>query len=152
MGEKSYQGAASHYLELLEAGVKIGEWQGHRPLEQLEDQGGCKIAAGEWPGNTLHAKVVLFDESEFLIGSNNLNHQSLHHNSEVMVYVRDAQLAHEIAQIFSDVEQTENFANCGGKRLAIAQPQVEWIDEARAKQLWAQHQISGPTFSYPNGN
>lgn len=152
MGEKSYKGAASHYLELLEAGVRIGEWQGHRPLEQIEDAEGCQLSPSAWPGNTLHAKVVLFDESSFLLGSNNLNSQSLRRNSEVMAYVRDENLAAQIADVFEDVTRPTNSVVCGNSVRAVKVPQLAMIDEARVRQIWAELKITKPTYDYPTGN
>lgn len=101
--EYSYFAGLSVYPELLKAGVEIYEWQGHQPLMTLMGQYGCKIK--NWPGRTLHSKVLILDENVLMIGSHNLNVRSERHNSEAMALIEDRGLAKRMVGIFErDIE------------------------------------------------
>jgi len=85
--------ARSHYQELIESGAEVYEYIGpNREQPQMS-----------------HGKVALFDDEVATIGSSNLDARSLVHNHEANIWVRDAQLVHQMAsQVFDvDIERSE---------------------------------------------
>ncbi len=73
-----YAFAKSHYLALVEAGVKIYEYT---------------------PG-FVHAKVVVADDQEAVVGTINLDYRSLYHHFECAVYMYETDCITEIAEDF----------------------------------------------------
>ncbi|HEY8280504.1 MAG TPA: phosphatidylserine/phosphatidylglycerophosphate/cardiolipin synthase family protein [Bdellovibrionota bacterium] len=100
MGGNAYFAGVSHYLPLLEAGVRIYEWQGNVPLVNVEKKEKCAIPEEEWPGSTLHSKTVVLDGQVGIVGSNNMNVRSEDLNSEVMAIVSDRAFAGQLNEVF----------------------------------------------------
>jgi phosphatidylserine/phosphatidylglycerophosphate/cardiolipin synthase-like enzyme len=119
LGEPAYFAAISHYPALLAAGVKIYEWQGHKPLLELERSNNCIIPVGEWPGGTLHTKVVMMDGQVGVVGSHNMNVRSEKYNSELMTIVMDSNFTSQLNAIFEkdlDLDEDRSIF-CGEQRL-----------------------------------
>jgi cardiolipin synthase len=93
------------YRELLEAGVRIWEWQG--PM--------------------LHAKTVLSDDVWFKVGSSNLNPSSLLGNYELDLLVEAPNLAHTAQQFRLDLSNAVEIVlrqRVGPQRLADRLPKA----------------------------
>ncbi len=75
-----YALAKCHYPALIEAGVKIYEYT---------------------PG-FVHAKVVVSDDSEAVVGTINFDYRSLYHHFECAVYLYNAPCISDIAQDFNE--------------------------------------------------
>lgn len=69
------------YLPLIEAGVKIYEWQGSAPGH-----------------GSLHSKLAVIDERVTVIGSFNLDPRSIYLNSENVVLIDSGKAAKELAE------------------------------------------------------
>lgn len=124
LGPAAYWAAFNHYPALLRAGVRIHEWQGHKPLLALEEAAGCEIPEGHWPGHTLHTKAVILDGELGILGSHNMNKRSQSLNTEVMAVVADPAFAAGLNAIF---EQNLSRAPRGlpcGRRLLAAPPRT----------------------------
>lgn len=76
----AYALAKTHYLPLLSSGVKISEWI---------------------PGFT-HAKVMIMDGQEAVVGTINLDYRSLYHHFENAVWMRDVDCLPRIEADFQD--------------------------------------------------
>ena len=76
----AYALAKTHYLPLLSSGVKISEWV---------------------PGFT-HAKVMIMDGQEAVVGTINLDYRSLYHHFENAVWMRDVDCLPRIEADFQD--------------------------------------------------
>ncbi len=76
---------------LLEAGVELHELRprGHAPVKRL--------VAPVKSRASLHSKAVVFDDDRVFVGSLNLDPRSLRLNTEIGLWVRDRQLATQIA-------------------------------------------------------
>ncbi len=75
-----YAFAKSHYHALLDAGVKIYEYT---------------------PG-FMHAKVVVADDKEAVVGTINFDYRSLYHHFECATYLYDVPCIENIAEDFDD--------------------------------------------------
>ncbi len=76
----AYALAKTHYLPLLSSGVKISEWT---------------------PGFT-HAKVMIMDGQEAVVGTINLDYRSLYHHFENAVWMRGVDCLPRIEADFQD--------------------------------------------------
>ena len=76
----AYALAKTHYLPLLSSGVKISEWS---------------------PGFT-HAKVMIMDGQEAVVGTINLDYRSLYHHFENAVWMRGVDCLPRIEADFQD--------------------------------------------------
>ena len=76
----AYALAKTHYLPLLSSGVKISEWM---------------------PGFT-HAKVMIMDGQEAVVGTINLDYRSLYHHFENAVWMRGVDCLPRIEADFQD--------------------------------------------------
>ena len=76
----AYALAKTHYLPLLSSGVKISEWT---------------------PGFT-HAKVMIMDGQEAVVGTINLDYRSLYHHFENAVWMRNVDCLPRIEADFQD--------------------------------------------------
>ena len=76
----AYALAKTHYLPLLSSGVKISEWT---------------------PGFT-HAKVMIMDGQEAVVGTINLDYRSLYHHFEDAVWMRGVDCLPRIEADFQD--------------------------------------------------
>lgn len=103
VGDFGYFGGLGSYLPLIEGGVKLYEWQGHKDLKKLEKNFGCTIPY--WPGGLLHGKVVMLDDEIAIVGSHNMNVRSDYFNSETMVIAESKRINRELREIFdSDLD------------------------------------------------
>ena len=101
----AYALAKTHYLPLLSSGVKISEWT---------------------PGFT-HAKVMIMDGQEAVVGTINLDYRSLYHHFENAVWMRGVDCLPRIEADFQDtlaqcrtVEPTRQSVWQGKKLLHLA--------------------------------
>jgi putative cardiolipin synthase len=115
LGDINYKSALTDFAKLMSAGVEIYEWQGHEDLRAFEQRQNCRID-NYWPGNTLHTKAIILDNSVVFLGSHNFNMRSELYNSEVMAFVRDPAIAQQLNEVFEyDLDLTGDRAD--GKRL-----------------------------------
>lgn len=149
VSQKGFVAQVSHYPDLIKAGIKVYEWQGHAPLTALTQKG---FTVKEWPGNTMHSKIALFDESVVFIGSNNMNHQSLNWNNETMAMINNEPFAKKIADIFNgdltgqaQVEAPQDSAEIPSL------PLVKAVTLDDAQQFLKKHSVTEPVWSYPLG-
>jgi cardiolipin synthase C len=119
IGGIAYYAALQNYLPLLEAGVVIHEWQGHRDLLDLEKRYDCSIPLGSWPGRTLHTKALILDGEVGIIGSHNMNIRSEMLNTEVMAIISDPGFASQLNDVFEyDLDRAgPRTVTCGKRTL-----------------------------------
>lgn len=97
------QGASRvFYPELLEAGVKVFEFDG-----------------------MLHAKAVLLDEEQVLIGSANLDTRSFRLNFELSTFVTDAVLSRDLAGLFERLHTRSRSMTLGELERATLRSRLE---------------------------
>ena len=108
----AYALAKTHYLPLLSSGVKISEWI---------------------PGFT-HAKVMIMDGQEAVVGTINLDYRSLYHHFENAVWMRGVDCLPRIEADFQDtlaqcrtVEPTRQSVWQGKKLLHLAGMLLKFI-------------------------
>ena len=108
----AYALAKTHYLPLLSSGVKISEWV---------------------PGFT-HAKVMIMDGQEAVVGTINLDYRSLYHHFENAVWMRDVDCLPRIEADFQDtlaqcrtVEPTRQSVWQGKKLLHLVGMMLKFI-------------------------
>ena len=108
----AYALAKTHYLPLLSSGVKISEWI---------------------PGFT-HAKVMIMDGQEAVVGTINLDYRSLYHHFENAVWMRGVDCLPRIEADFQDtlaqcrtVEPTRQSAWQGKKLLHLVGMMLKFI-------------------------
>ena len=108
----AYALAKTHYLPLLSSGVKISEWE---------------------PGFT-HAKVMIMDGKEAVVGTINLDYRSLYHHFENAVWMRGVDCLPRIEADFQDtlaqcrtVESTRQSVWQGKKLLHLAGMLLKFI-------------------------
>jgi cardiolipin synthase len=85
-------------VELLTAGYSDHPslvWASHALLPRLLEQG---VRAFEVERSMMHAKVAVFDEETALLGTSNLDHQSLHHSYEVNLIAEGGSLPQQLAE------------------------------------------------------
>ncbi len=128
MGRFNFYASLPTVKKLVDAGVEVYAWQGHKDLEAYEKNNHCKIDS-YWPGRTLHTKAVIIDRSVAIMGSNNMNVRSEKHNSEIMAMMRDPRIARELDGIFEyDLDKVAEgearTISCGGKLLTERPPRV----------------------------
>lgn len=154
--DKAYVQQASHYQALIDAGVELYEWQGHKELIAFQKANGCTIDSQDWPGDTLHSKIALFDGSVSMIGSSNMNKRSNSENNEQMSLINDADFSAQVKNIFlSDLQYLKGAripaVTCGEKTFSRP-PRLERIDQKRLDELKIEYKIPGvPVWSYPIG-
>jgi phosphatidylserine/phosphatidylglycerophosphate/cardiolipin synthase-like enzyme len=135
MGAADYLAAMVSLRELVRAGVKIHEWQGHGQIEAFGKKQGCE-PTGYWPGKTIHTKAIIVDGQVAMIGSHNLNVRSEEMNSEVMALVRDPGIAGELDAIFDYDLGVQTELSCGGKTFAVSFPRTLPLTEAAIDRLF----------------
>jgi putative cardiolipin synthase len=128
LGQIPYIAGVGHYRELMGAGIRILEWKGDEALKDLVSSNGCKVAAGEWPGQTVHTKAAIFDDQVLMIGSHNFNERSENYNREIMAVVNDPAVAHAMTGIYEGDTKAEGASKLDCAKGALAAPaQVEEI-------------------------
>ena len=133
----AYALAKTHYLPLLSSGVKISEWT---------------------PGFT-HAKVMIMDGQEAVVGTINLDYRSLYHHFEDAVWMRGVDCLPRIEADFQDtlaqcrtVEPTRQSIWQGKKLLHLVGIVLKFIRPARFNENAApgtdSSNVSGAFFAY----
>ncbi|MEQ1879280.1 MAG: phosphatidylserine/phosphatidylglycerophosphate/cardiolipin synthase family protein, partial [Bdellovibrionia bacterium] len=141
-----YLAQLSHYPELIKAGVKVYEWQGHAQLKRLQKD--CEI--GSWPGDLLHSKLVIVDGAVSFVGSNNINNRSKNLNNEVMALVNDSAFSRRLEPYFTRLlnGETQSVKCREGTR---ALPLAEEMTLERSMALWKTLGVKKPIWKYPHG-
>lgn len=143
---KLYRAQASHYEELVNAGIKLYEWRGHKELKRSARD--CVVT--NWPGDLLHSKVILFDGVVSLVGSHNLNNRSKNLNNEVMALINDSEFSRLLSPFFADKwAKKSNLIECRGIRRSIGM--VDQLDPVAIKALYNKYDITKPIWNYPFG-
>jgi cardiolipin synthase len=89
-------------VEVLIAGRidhPVVRWAAHAWLPWLLERG---VRVFEYHHSMMHAKVAVFDERWAIIGSSNLDRQSLQHSYEVNLVVREGELPGRLSRIFAE--------------------------------------------------
>lgn len=148
--KNGYVAQLSHYPDFLKAGIDLYEWKGHSQLIALE-QTGCQVT--NWPGNTLHSKIALFDGSVVMVGSNNMNNQSLRDNNETMALINDEGFAQQVAGIFNkDMVNKATFVQGSCQSAGLQLPVIQHVTADFLQSLDSQyHPSTTPVWSYPLG-
>ncbi|MBI2520854.1 MAG: phosphatidylserine/phosphatidylglycerophosphate/cardiolipin synthase family protein [Bdellovibrio sp.] len=125
LGKFNFYAALPTIQRLVDAGIEVYAWQGHKDLLEFEKKNNCEID-DYWPGRTLHTKAVILDRSVAILGSNNMNVRSEKHNSEIMALIRDREIAKQLDDVFEyDLDKSpERTLSCGGKIFADRPPRV----------------------------
>jgi cardiolipin synthase A/B len=84
----------------------------------------------EWTGPMLHAKMAVIDGEWSMIGSFNLDHQSLLHNREVTVMVVDRAFGQQVAGMFE-----EDFRQC--RELSVTSWRGRGLGRRLRERWWA---------------
>jgi len=106
------------YLPLLEAGIKIYEWQG--------------IVPGK---GSVHAKYAVFDEDISIVGSYNLDPRSTFLNSEDIVVIRSQKTADELKRYTREIDLKYS------KPVTIEMAK-KFQDQRRISQIWTRFALS----------
>ncbi|MGE0616368.1 MAG: phosphatidylserine/phosphatidylglycerophosphate/cardiolipin synthase family protein [Bacteriovoracia bacterium] len=149
IGKIPYYAALSHYRELLEAGVRIFEWQGHEDLLELEKANHCEIPRGWWPGRTIHTKAAVFDGEVWLVGAHNFNVRSEYFNSETMALIEDPLSAGQMRQVFEDdldLAPADGYQVKCGDQMLTRPRRVEEIDLAKFAAMEKKHRAKIRTY------
>ena len=113
------------YKKLLENGVQIYEWQGHKALKEIEKKYNCKIPEKLWPGSTIHSKLAVFDDQVSMVSSHNFNLRSEKYNSEITALVEDKSFSKKVKNIFDkDISLgrvKKKSLSCGPLKLSFPQ-------------------------------
>lgn len=67
-----------------------------------------------------HAKLLLIDDKEGLVGSQNVDPLSFHVNSEAGIFSKDKRLAKEISEIFNRWKKNSKFFRPGNYKMHLA--------------------------------
>lgn len=89
-------------VEVLIAGWSdhpILRWAARAGLPELLEQG---VRVYEFEVAMMHAKLAVFDDSWAVLGTSNLDRQSLQHSYEVNLLVEGGELPHELARLVDD--------------------------------------------------
>lgn len=140
LGDTAYMGSFMDYPDLLKAGVKIYEWQGHEDLKKLYFENGCQTGDGTyWPGNTLHTKAAVVDGAVSLIGSHNMNMRSEQYNTEIMALIEDLDFSKQLLEIFNyalDLGEEGQLPCKSGRVNSIVRPRrVQSVSYKKVKQF-----------------
>jgi len=100
------------YLPLLEAGIKIYEWQG--------------IIPGH---GSLHAKYAVFDDDVSIVGSYNLDPRSTFLNSEDIVVMRSRKVAEELTRYTETIDLPQS------ELITMAQAR-KWNNPNSPARIW----------------
>jgi phosphatidylserine/phosphatidylglycerophosphate/cardiolipin synthase-like enzyme len=146
--DRGYKTQIINYANLISSGVKLFEWQGHYALRKIQTDNNCKFAGGyngKWPGDTLHSKIAIIDQSVMMIGSDNMDKRSENFNNEVMTLVRDdgvTKAAYENIWVYDyNLGRLGQSVSCGDK-IFIQPTEVERISFEKAAQLYDEHKPS----------
>ncbi len=101
-----------HYLELMQAGIRIYEWQG--------------IVRGK---GSLHSKYAVFDDDLSIIGSYNLDPRSTFLNSEDILVIRSRNIADKLRTY----TETIDLANSEQVTMAMAE---KWHNPNSPARIW----------------
>jgi cardiolipin synthase len=100
LAEASRRGVA---VDLLVAGVPSDHpWlrrAAHALFPPLLE---CGVRIHEYQGAMMHAKVALFDDRFAIVGTSNLDRQSLRHSYEVNVVMEGSEVADRVAEAFGE--------------------------------------------------
>jgi len=125
-----HAGYARFRARLLAAGVELHET---RPDSQPR-------AARSWrPGASssasLHAKAIIVDRREVLIGSMNLDPRSRHDNTEVAVLLQSAELGNRLAALFEEAVRPENAFHVVLAGTGPERTELNWITQENGKAV-----------------
>jgi len=101
-----------HYLELMQAGIRIYEWQG--------------IVRGR---GSLHSKYAVFDDDLSIVGSYNFDPRSTFLNSEDILVIRSKKVADELTRY------TETIDIPNSEQVTMAQAE-KWRDPNSPARIW----------------
>lgn len=100
------------YLALMQAGIKIYEWQG--------------IVPGR---GALHSKYAVFDDDISVVGSFNLDPRSTFLNSEDIVIIKSRKVAEELARYTEEIDIKQS-------RLITMEQAKKWSGNNSFSALW----------------
>ncbi|MDA8123738.1 MAG: phospholipase D family protein [Deltaproteobacteria bacterium] len=123
---------------LLAAGVELFEMRPNAPLNL-----GRAWPLGASSGASLHAKAVLVDQHQVLIGSMNLDPRSRQLNTEVAVLLESDQIGAELAALFAEAVQPARVFRVVLNEMALEEKSLQWITAEDGKELHYDQEPAG---------
>jgi putative cardiolipin synthase len=123
---------------LLTAGVELFEMRPNVPL----DSGGS-WRPGASSGASLHAKAVMVDQRQVLIGSMNLDPRSRLLNTEVAVLLESFQIGAGLAALFAEAALPARVFRVVLNGAAPEQGALQWITEEEGKEMHYDQEPAG---------
>ena len=123
---------------LLAAGVEIYEM---RPNDPPKARRSWKSDASS--GASLHAKLVMVDRRQVLIGSMNLDPRSRLHNTEVALLLESAQIGADLASLFEEAVRPERSFRLMLTGTAPEKRTILWITEEDSREIRYEREPAG---------
>lgn len=123
---------------LLAAGVEIYEM---RPNDPPKARRSWKSDASS--GASLHAKLVMVDRRQVLIGSMNLDPRSRLHNTEVALLLESAQIGADLASVFEEAVRPERSFRLMLTGTAPEKKTILWITEEDSREIRYEREPAG---------
>jgi len=101
----AHAGYVKYRKPLIEAGVELYELRPDSVSPTVMEQ---KIISGGQSKAALHTKAIVFDRESIFVGSFNLDPRSANINTEMGLYVEDAELARQLADYMDEGVQPSN--------------------------------------------
>jgi putative cardiolipin synthase len=123
---------------LLAAGVEIYEMRPNMPSNN-----GRSWQLGASSGASLHAKAVMVDQRQVLIGSMNLDPRSRLLNTEIAVLLSSDEIGAGLATLFTEAAQPVNAFRVMLSGAAPEQGSLLWITEEEGKEVHYDREPAG---------
>jgi cardiolipin synthase C len=133
-----HAGYARVRVRLLAAGVEMYEMRPNEP-----PKAGRSWRTGASSGASLHAKAVLVDRRQVLVGSMNLDPRSRLHNTEVAVLLESAQIGADLATLFEEAVQPVRAFRVVLTGAVPEQTTLLWITEEDGKEVHYNQEPAG---------
>lgn len=124
--------------QLLAAGVELYEM---RPDGQPHTTHRWRPGASS--SASLHAKAIIVDRREVLIGSMNLDPRSRRDNTEVAVLLQSAELGDRLAALFGEAVRPENAFHVVLAGPGPVHTKLEWVTEDHGQVVRYDHEPAG---------
>jgi len=130
------QAGYMHYrVPLLESGVELFEI---RALPESRSGSGESKRLTRSGNYSLHAKLLVFDQSAVFVGSMNFDQRSRRLNTEIGVIIHSAELAAETARRFDAMTRPENAYAVTLQAPAAAKPRLIWTTQVDGRPVSTQ--------------
>jgi len=112
-----------------------------RPNEPPKARRSWKSGASS--GASLHAKLVMVDRRQVLIGSMNLDPRSRLHNTEVALLLESAQIGADLASVFEEAVRPERSFRLMLTGTAPEKRTILWITEEDSREIRYEREPAG---------